>query len=337
MRTARILGPEGGASNYYHVMSRAIEGRMIFDDLAKEKFRKLLGAHLSFAGIECVTFCLMGNHFHLLIEVPSDRDELRQMDDEAFLKRLRLVHPARSVDEIAEQLARLREQGAEQSAAELRERFFARMHNLSAFMRELKQRFTQWHNRRTNRRGPLWQDRFKSVLVEGSEDALRTMAAYIDLNPIRAKLVDDPKDYRWSGYGEAVAGRKRARQGLKHLVESNSRLSWTEVQRIYRCWLYADGQQRRDQSGAITKKGFSSSQSEKVLREQGRLAHAVLIKMRIRALSEGAAFGTRDFLEEVFQERREKFGSKRQSGARPIAELKGGALMSLRDLRRVPV
>ena len=36
---------------------------MIFDDLAKEKFRKLLEAHLRFSGIECVTFCLMGNHF----------------------------------------------------------------------------------------------------------------------------------------------------------------------------------------------------------------------------------------------------------------------------------
>ena len=45
----------------------------------------------------------------------------------------------------------------------------------------------QWHNRRTKRRG----DRFKSVLVAGSGDALRTMAAYIDLNPVRAKLLTD--------------------------------------------------------------------------------------------------------------------------------------------------
>jgi len=33
-------------------------------------------------------------------------------------------------------------------------------------MRELKQRFTQWHNRREGRKGPLWEDRYKSVLVE---------------------------------------------------------------------------------------------------------------------------------------------------------------------------
>ena len=141
MRSARILGPEERPANYYHVMSRAIEGRMIFDDLAKEKFRKLLEAHLQFAGIECVTFCLMGNHFHLLLHVPSGRESLRALDDAAFLKQLRMVHGARSVDEVGQLLARLREQGAAEAAEKLRERFFARMHDLSAFMRELKQRF----------------------------------------------------------------------------------------------------------------------------------------------------------------------------------------------------
>jgi putative transposase len=40
------------------------------------------------------------------------------------------------------------------------------------------------------------------------------MPAYIDLNPVRAELVKDPKDYRWSGYGEAVAGNQARRVGL---------------------------------------------------------------------------------------------------------------------------
>jgi len=46
--------------------------------------------------------------------------------------------------------------------------------------------------------------------------------------------------------------------------------------------------------------GFSRQESEEVWREQGRLCHAVLVKMRIRHLSEGAAFGSQAFLEEVF-------------------------------------
>jgi hypothetical protein len=44
------------------------------------------------------------------------------------------------------------------------------------------------------------------------------MSAYIDLNPVRAGIVKDPADYRWSGYAEAAAGRKPARLGLKKVV-----------------------------------------------------------------------------------------------------------------------
>ncbi len=56
------------------------------------------------------------------------------------------------------------------------------------------------------------------MLVEGKGRTLSIMAAYIDLNPVRAGIVKDPADYRWSGYAEAVAGRKTARMGLKKVV-----------------------------------------------------------------------------------------------------------------------
>ena len=69
----------------------------------------------------------------------------------------------------------------------------------------------------TGGKGTLWEERFKSVLVEDGH-AARTMAAYIDLNPVRAGMVDDPKDYRWCSYAEAVAGKKRAREGLQRVM-----------------------------------------------------------------------------------------------------------------------
>ena len=55
------------------------------------------------------------------------------------------------------------------------------------------------------------------MLVEGSDNPLQTMATYIDLNPVRAGLVDDPKDYRFCGYAEAVAGEVQARKGLRKI------------------------------------------------------------------------------------------------------------------------
>ena len=88
-------------------------------------------------------------------------------------------------------------------------------------------------------------DRFKSVLVEDGE-VLRTMALYIDLNPVRAGLVDDPKDYRWTGYGEATGGSKRARRGLCRVMEAPMD-SWEEKRggltpaEAYRCWLFGEG------------------------------------------------------------------------------------------------
>jgi hypothetical protein len=71
-------------------------------------------------------------------------------------------------------------------------------------MKELKGRFAQWYNRRHHRYGVLWAERFKSVLIEEGQ-ALSAVAAYIDLNPLRAGLCEDPKDYRYCGYAEAIA------------------------------------------------------------------------------------------------------------------------------------
>ncbi len=64
----------------------------------------------------------------------------------------------------------------------------------------------------------LWADRFKSLLIEGGE-ALAAVAAYIELNPVRAGLCADPKDYRYCGYAEALAkGSPLARQGIRTVL-----------------------------------------------------------------------------------------------------------------------
>jgi hypothetical protein len=78
------------------------------------------------------------------------------------------------------------------------------------------------------RTGTLWEERFKSVIVE-SGMATRTMAAYTDLNPVRAGIVKDPADYHWSSYGEAVGGGKKGgAQDARATVNSAFFLMWKQ-------------------------------------------------------------------------------------------------------------
>ena len=60
--------------------------------------------------------------------------------------------------------------------------------------------FARYYNRRHDRRGYFWGDRFKSVIVDKGETLVNCLA-YIDLNPMRAGLVDRPEDYRWNSLG----------------------------------------------------------------------------------------------------------------------------------------
>ncbi|MCC5839041.1 MAG: transposase [Opitutales bacterium] len=79
---------------------------------------------------------------------------------------------------------------------------------------ELVTRFTLWYNRERGTVGKFWAERFRSVVVEADTEAQR-MAAYIDLNPVRAGLVKDAPDYAFSGFGEACAGGSAARRGAR--------------------------------------------------------------------------------------------------------------------------
>ena len=160
------------------------------------------------------------NHIHLLLEVPPL--PTGGLSDGELLQRLRCIYGEAYVAEVAKRLGGHRQSGNEAAARELHEGFTYRMHDLSEFMKGFMQRYTQWHNRSHKRSGGLWEDVFKSVLVEDGV-ASRTIAAYIDLNPVRAGIVPDPAGYRWSSYGEAMGGGprgkgKKARAGVVRLT-----------------------------------------------------------------------------------------------------------------------
>ncbi|MFP4493260.1 MAG: transposase [Puniceicoccaceae bacterium] len=195
-------------------MNRTVREAGPFGPPEKEYLRNLIWRAAEFSGIRIITYAVMDSYFHLFVEVPPGR----VVSDEEIVRRFGVLYPKRtpwqplSSDDLAELLAENDVRGET-----LREDLLARMHDVSWLMKTINQRFATWFNNSRERFGPVWSGRFKSVLVEGDPEVLRTVAAYIDLNAVREGLADDPKDYRFCGYAEAVAGNPAAVEGLSVL------------------------------------------------------------------------------------------------------------------------
>jgi len=319
MRLARIKG-QAGASAVYHCISRTVGGEKLLDAACREKLSEILMSLSAFCGLEVITYCMMPNHFHLLIRVP----EPRELSDAELLGRAEDFYGKKGV------LSCLARDSMEQRGRidpHVRQTLLGRMGELSVFMKEFKQRFSRWFNRHAERFGTLWAERFKSVLVEDDPRAVQTVAAYIDLNPVRAGLVEDPKGYRHCGYAAAVAGGNgKIRRGLMGFLKAKT---WAEAAAEYRTTLLL----RSWQPGHSSKRALDRETIRRLLAEGGRLSPGEVLRLRIRHLTDGVVLGSRDFVDEVFERYRQRFGPRRRNGARPIRAVPLPGLMALRDLR----
>jgi putative transposase len=319
-------------STCFHLMSRICDGLPLFDETDKEALVIVLRKLARFSGIKLLTYCVMGNHFHTLVRVPERTAWLQRFEgvegEARLMRHLRLLYSKKFVVGLELELAEWRRNGraaeAERCVADLKRRFC----DISVFMRAVKLRFSRWFNKRHGRRGTLWMGRFKSVLVEGSKgqdasvtsqaDALKVMAAYIDLNPVRAELVEQAGDYRWSGWSGAQGGDKEAMEGLCDVVGCGVSQWETRGKGAYGLWV----SETRRQVRARKAKGGEATEMD--------------LMETIRAFSGGLAVGSEGFVEEVFGERRDLFGPKRKTGAKPLGSAVGilsKAVCALRDLR----
>ncbi|MCC5841267.1 MAG: hypothetical protein JJT96_14210, partial [Opitutales bacterium] len=130
---------------------------------------------------------------------------------------------------------------------------------------------------------------FRSVIVEADTEAQRMVAAYIDLNPVRAGLVEDAGDYAFSGFGEACAGGSAARRGI---ARTEGKMTWTtqwhERYRARLCSRTGPGMRplRRDQRSAAT-----DATKEKAI-PGACLSEGSGLLSKIRAFSESWVVGT---------------------------------------------
>ena len=292
---------------------------MLADPVSKETLAGMMWRMAAFCGIEIITYCVMVNHLHILVRVP----EQRQLTDEELIQRIEALYGKRGLPTV---LAREAVSQRGKLDEDLRARWQGRMGDVSEFMKELKQRFSRWYNKKHGRFGTLWAERFKSVVVEDGGKSVEAVAAYVDLNPVRAGLVDDPKDYRWCGYAAAVVGNVLARKGLMSIRPEGS---WAEGAAAYRMRLFV-GAGGAHQSGKVV---LDREKIKAVLKAGGELSVGEVLRLRLRHMSDGMALGTRAFVNEVFELNRDKFGAGRKEGARKVRALASIGMTALRDLR----
>jgi len=315
-----------GCDAVYHVMTRTVNGELLFKDREKEVLRKMIRQIADFCGVDVLTYCIMSNHFHVLVRVPDGP----AVSDQELMRRYRVLYPKPTkYQEASVAIMQAQLQAGGEEAEAIRRKLLARMSDVSEFMKAVKQRFSVWYNRSHQRYGTLWAERFKSVLVEGQGNPLQTMAAYIDLNPVRAGLVDDPKDYRFCGYAEAVAGVVEAKKGLVRIWSDHGAMRIDSALRAHRSLIF--GKRASDPSASeMTRK-----QALKVLDEEdGRLPKAVMLRCRVRYFTDGAILGSTEFVRGFTGAWQMERGRKHPPKVNTIRGSDWGDLAVIQGLRR---
>jgi len=201
-RCARIKPDDTGM--YYHLTNRiaGMPGEFPFGDVEKQKLVSLIKELSGFFTVEVLAFEAMGNHVHIVCYAPAEvlpAGEAAERYNRFYDGFKPLLGPD---DPYCLTVAR-------------------QMRDVSHFMGRVQQRFTSWYNRTRprRRRGTLWAQRFKSVILE-RDAALWNCLCYVEMNAVRAGLVSDPADYRFGSWGEWCAtGRHPFGENLcRHLV-----------------------------------------------------------------------------------------------------------------------
>ena len=252
----------------------------------------------------------MGNHFHILVRVfPEDR-----FTDEEILKRY--------VDFYGEERI-----FAEGLVLSLR----LKLSSLSEFMREIKVGFARFYNRCHDRRGYFWGDRFKSVIVENGATLINCLA-YIDLNPLRAGLVERPEQYRWNSLGYHIqTGNADNFLSLDFGLIEFGVLDAKERLKHYRRYVYEAGSLSRTKKGNI--KVVEDKVVEKERNREFELSKSDRFRYRTRYFTDSGIIGSKEFVPAIYRRFKNLFSSKHEKKPKPIKSLDG--MYSLKRLSEV--
>jgi len=297
-RTSRMIISDETA--VYHVMSRTALDGFPMGDIEKDFLLGLIKRFSRLYFTEIIGFCLMGNHFHLLTKMIPET----KYSDEQIRKRYEAFYEDERVFA-----------GGQLPA------FRAKYGSLSEFIREIKVGFARYYNKRYNRRGYFWGDRFKSVIVDKGETLVNCLA-YIDLNPLRAGMVKRPEQYRWCSLGYHVqTDNKDAFLSTDFGMKAFNVTGEKERIRRYRRYVYEAGALNRSDKGRGQVIDEKTVEKE---REKGfELTRTDRFRYRTRYFTDSGIIGSREFVSHHYQNFRHLFQSKNEKKPKPVKGLSG--------------
>ena len=200
---------ENKHNRVYHLISRIAHRAFFLSADERDRFIDIMKRSAAFSGVRLLAWCVMTNHVHILVYVP----EPEELSDDALLSRMRTLYRKSRFAELKRLWDQLAARPGTQQFARFRGSFLKRMWNAGEFMKTLKQHFTMSYNSRRVHAGTMWEGRYH-VRIHKPDDfgmggAAMLTAGYIDVNPLKAKIVssvESVSDYRWGSYHEACMG-----------------------------------------------------------------------------------------------------------------------------------
>jgi hypothetical protein len=196
-----------------------------------------------------------------------------------------------------------------------------KLSSLSEFMLEIKVGFARYYNRRHNRRGYFWGDRFKSVIVENGETLINCLA-YIDLNPLRAGLVKRPEEYRWNSLGYHIqTGNVDNFLSLDFGLKEFGVVDPKERLKRYRRYIYEVG--AVDGSEKPTAGVIDNRVLDKERKNDFALKRVQRFRYRTRYFTDSGIIGTKEFVSSTYHRFKDFFMSKREKVPKLVTGLDG--------------
>ena len=191
-RTLRI----NKASANYHIMSRTNAKAFLFEDGAlKTSIVEILKRVAAFSGVKLLAYCIMDDHFHIVCNITKSETPIPEA---TVIERMRILKGSVMAESFAQNLLSLRKnKSSKKRIEEELDRWRSRMEDVREFTKTFKELVNIVYKKKRSYCGSIWSGRFKSTIIENGE-YLRNCIRYVEYNPVRARMVNQADDYRWS-------------------------------------------------------------------------------------------------------------------------------------------